>query len=530
MSIETPDADGRRLSVHHLHTARALCMLACCATLGLAHAQAPDEPRFDVSGYEIEGALPISRERIRAVLAPYSGSTVTLSQLRDAAKALETELSERGYPFYRVILPAQTAEQVVKLRVLTFHLANVSIAENRHFSNANVAWSLPALRLGEAPNVAALARNRALVNEHPSKHVDVNFVQGANPDEVNAEVTVRDAPPVGFFLGLNNTGSSGTGDYRATLGVQHSNLWDRDHALTATFTASPDHFDDVRQYGLYYRVPFYRLGGALTAFYAYSDVDSGRIANAFEVSGRGSFASLHWRQHFVPVGAYAHGVELGLDDRHFENDVRFAGAQIGVDVRTRPASIAYFGRLERIDWSLNGSVQYVHNLAGGSDAGAAAYQANRAGAERDWSALRAAFGAQWRVRPVVFSARAAAQHANEPLVPGEQFGLGGATSVRGLREREVTGDSGWIASAEALVPLPWSGFSAALFVDAGGISFENAVPGQPGRQDAASVGLGLRWGIARRFAATIDVAQVLDGTTVTDEATRRVHASLVYWF
>ena len=46
-------------------------------------------------------------------------------------------------------------------------------------------------------------------------------------------------------------------------------------------------------------MPFYAVSGALTFFYAYSDVNSGTVANAFEVSGRGRFSGLHWRQHLV---------------------------------------------------------------------------------------------------------------------------------------------------------------------------------------------------------------------------------------
>lgn len=520
----------RRLADYHLVISRALCWFACALICTVAHAQSTDEPQFEVSGYEIEGALPISLERAQAVLTPYTGPAVTLSQLKDAAKALETLLSDSGFPFYRVILPAQAAENVVKLRVLTFHLANISISKHRYFSKENIAWSLPALRLGEAPNVGELARNRSLLNEHPSKNAEVNFVQGDKPDEVNAEVTVQDEPPVRFFIGLNNTGNRQTGKYRATLGLQHSNLWDRDHAVTATFTTSPDHFEDVKQYGLYYRMPFYSVGGALTLFYAYSDVSSGVIANAFQVSGRGSFAGIHWRQHLVPIGAYAHGIEAGFEDRLFENDVTFSGAQLGVNVRTRPAVLGYFGRLERIDWGLSGAAHFVRNLAGGDDSDAAAYQANRLGATRDFSALRVSLDAHWRVRPIVFTARVRAQHSSDALIPGEQFGLGGALSVRGLREREVTGDSGWFASAEAAMPLPWEGFSVALFVDGGEVHLENTVPGQPGRQHASSIGVGLRWVIARRAAASLDLAQVLDGTTVTSHSTRRAHASVVYSF
>jgi hemolysin activation/secretion protein len=122
------------------------------------------------------------------------------------------------------------------------------------------------------------------------------------------------------------------------------------------------------------------------------------------------------------------------------------------------------------------------------------------------------------------------QYAAEPLIPGEQFGLGGALSVRGLREREVTGDSGLSVTVEGLLPLPWEGLSAIVFADAGEARVRNAAPGVLTRQDAASIGVGLRWIVARRFSLAVDVAQVLDGTTATEAGERRIHFSLIYRF
>ena len=255
----------------------------CCLIACSAHAQ-DAEPRFAVRGFEIEGPLPIDRERALAILAPYAGEAVELGQLQRAANALEEALLARGYSFYRVVLPPQDLAGVVTLRVLPFKLANVSVKGHQYFSEANILASLPALAKGESPNIAEVGRNRSAANEHPSKSVEVTFRQSDVPDSVDAEVAVQDQQPQSFFVGLNNIGERRTGKYRATLGYQNSNLWGRDHSATATYTTSPDHVSDVKQYGLYYRVPFYSVSGALTAFYAYSDVNSGTIANAFEVS------------------------------------------------------------------------------------------------------------------------------------------------------------------------------------------------------------------------------------------------------
>ncbi|HYH42909.1 MAG TPA: ShlB/FhaC/HecB family hemolysin secretion/activation protein [Burkholderiales bacterium] len=487
-------------------------------------------PRFTVRSFEIEGDLPIPRERAMAILAPYTGQSVRLEDLQSAASALEAELLTRGFSFYKAVLPPQSLEGVAIIRVLPFRLANVTVTGNSHFPTDNVLRSLPALRKGESPNIGEVGRNRAAANEHPTKEVDITFRQSEVPDSVDAEVKVVDQAPFSLFASLNNTGERRTGHYRATVGLQHSNLWNRDHSVTATYTTSPEKTQDVTQYGLYYRVPFYSVSGALTAFYAFSDVNSGTIANAFDVSGRGEFLGLHWRQHLTPMGAYSHSIEAGLDDRFFDNNVVFGGTQLGVDVRSRPINFTYLARYDQAESSVSGSLQYARNIGGGSDNNDAAYSGNRAGAKRDFDVWRYTFDGQWRVSRGAIVARIRGQFSDQPLIPGEQFGLGGANSVRGLREREVTGESGISMSFEGLLPLPWEGLTALAFVDGGQVRVKDAVPGQLTRQEAWSVGLGLRWALARSFQLSVDAAHVLDGVSSTESGDQRIHFSLVYRF
>jgi hemolysin activation/secretion protein len=488
--------------------------------------------RFAVRGFAIEGDLPIPAERAQAVLKPYVGEAVRLEDLQSAARALESELSSRGYSFYRISLPPQSLEGVVTLKVLPFRLANIEVTGNQYFSKENVLASLPALKPGVSPNAAEVGRNRSAANEHASKDIDVAFRPSDAEDSVDAEVTVRDQPPYSFFLSANNIGDGRTGDWRTTLGFQHSNLWDRDHAVTATYTTSPDHVRDVRQYGLYYRAPFYAVSGALTLLYAYSDVNSGTIANAFEVSGRGRFSGAHWRQHLTPIGAYSHVLEVGVDDRFFNNNVIFGTTQLGVNVRSRPVSIAYQPRYDSAESVLTGSVRYAQNLPGGGDNTDAAYAGNRAGATRSWHTWQYSFDGQWRISSWFLNTRVRGQLAYEPLIPGEQFGLGGAASVRGMRERAVTGDAGTSLTVEGIVPLPlpWEGFNGVVFADGGEVRVKNTIAGQPAHQQAASFGVGLRWSYARSVSLAIDAAHVVKGTTASEAGDRRIHASLLLRF
>jgi hemolysin activation/secretion protein len=66
-----------------------------------------------------------------------------------------------------------------------------------------------------------------------------------------------------------------------------------------------------------------------------------------------------------------------------------------------------------------------------------------------WVVLNPSFSQQIAIRPDwILTFRADGQWASEPLISNEQFGIGGVNSVRGYREGEVFGDSGYHFSLE----------------------------------------------------------------------------------
>ena len=101
------------------------------------------------------------------------------------------------------------------------------------------------------------------------------------------------------------------------------------------------------------------------------------------------------------------------------------------------------------------------------------------------------------------------------LISGEQFGLGGAASVRGTDiERPVSGDKGFAATFEVGTPALAEGLRAIGFVDAGWLA-NNSPTGtnKPSSDRLASVGLGLRYGKGP-FAATLDYGRLVTSSRV----------------
>jgi hemolysin activation/secretion protein len=111
--------------------------------------------------------------------------------------------------------------------------------------------------------------------------------------------------------------------------------------------------------------------------------------------------------------------------------------------------------------------------------------------------------------------RAQAQYSPDVLISGEQFGLGGLSSVRGTDiERPISGDKGIAATFEVTTPELVSGLRALGFVDAGYITNNNPNgANKPSSDRLASVGVGLRYakGI---WAVSADYGRLVQGSRV----------------
>ncbi len=106
--------------------------------------------------------------------------------------------------------------------------------------------------------------------------------------------------------------------------------------------------------------------------------------------------------------------------------------------------------------------------------------------------------------------RADLQLADRPLVPLEQFGLGGATTVRGYRQDALVSDNGFLASAELRISV-WKGEAGELqvipFMDVGTTWNNNGADDnltEPETGTLLSVGLGLQYQLSDRFSARLD--------------------------
>ena len=272
-------------------------------------------PVFQIRGFNITGENPLPDGETTRILAPFLRTDATLDTLQKATQALEAALRDKGFALHRVALPPQEIGATVTLNVVKFVIGKVTIEGNNEYSEENIRASLPELKEGSAPNFRTWSVQTAIANESQGKQVQVGLKEADEADQINARVVVKEAKPWNFSLGLSNTGSDSTGNDRFTVSGSHANLFGLDHSFTGAYTTSLERPSDVKQLGLNYRLPLYKLGGVLGLSFTRSDV----VGNfgTFTSTGAGRTAGINYNHYLPPDGGYRSYFGIALDDKLF---------------------------------------------------------------------------------------------------------------------------------------------------------------------------------------------------------------------
>lgn len=503
-------------------------------------------PRFEIRSYRLEGNTLLPQQVIERSLAPYIGKQKDFGDVQRALETLQDRYQAAGYAGIQVMLPEQELERGdVVFRVIEPKIGRIIVEGNEHFTTDNARRSVPALRPGSTPNTREVAASVKVANESPAKQTAVLLRPGTREGEVDAVIRVADVPPVRYSLSFDNTGNKETGTYRSAFSYQHANLFDRDHVLTLQYITSPRNTNDVEVYGLGYRIPLYGLGDSIDLIAGYSTVDSGTVQNLFDVSGQGAIYAFRYNHNLPKLGDFEHRLVYGIDYRAYQNLVTPVGGTFNFvpDITVHPASVTYSGLLRRQQSDVSFYLGYAQNLSGGNDGIDVDFKNSRRDARAAYRIWRMggvytrAFLKDWQ-----FRLKADAQYSRDALIAAEQFGLGGADSIRGFNERYMSNDKGFRSNWEIYTPnfgdLP--GFENAKlrflgFYDTGKVGRNSRQPGELERVSMDSVGVGMRMSYGNNLTVKADFAQVLhDGTQFGTAAGRthgnRWHISVGYVF
>jgi hemolysin activation/secretion protein len=180
----------------------------------------------------------------------------------------------------------------------------------------------------------------------------------------------------------------------------------------------------------------------------------------------------------------------------------------------------------------------LYNIPWGGQGQKSDFGAVRSGATANYLIMRYGLnvmfrpGADWMVRVATNG-----QYTPDRLIPGEQFGYGGATVLRGYEEREESWDAGFSGSFEVYSPdiapmlsipkipgipnSPNSQLRLLGFFDGGTGYNLRPQPGELTGNSLTSIGAGFRFGVGETFSFNLDWGYALADSTATVDQTRR---------
>lgn len=463
----------------------------------------PSEP-FLVKAIRISGNTLFDTATLHALMADAEGKTLTLSQLDVLVARITDYYHSHGYPLARAIIPAQAIRDgVVVIEVIEARYGKIRLDNRSRVNDPLLQDTLSPLQGGQAIGQTELDHALLLLSDIPGVALNATLKPGETVGTSDLLVNTTPAPAVAGNVVLDNYGNRFTG--RARIGG------------TVNFIV-PLHLGDVL---------------SVSGLSSGSGMNYGRLAYEALLNGQGtrmggSYSALH----------YILGGPLASLNAHGTAQVASLWAKHPL-VRSRDVNLygqIQYDRLQlrdHIDASAIQTDRHLDNWTAGRvgfDDGAAqladAATAKTQGRFSKWNANLARLQSlsPQNTLYLVFSG----QWANSNLDSSQKMTVGGPYTVRAYDMGAVSGDTGYLGTAEFRHDLgsAWDGqWQAVAFIDSAHVTVNKTV-WVAGTNSATLSGAGVglnwagpnQWGARAYIAAPIGSTPALVGTTYSARA------------
>jgi hemolysin activation/secretion protein len=500
-----------------------------------------------VQQFQIEGSRVFSQAKIDQITQAYRNRPLTFPELLQVATIITKLYVDNGYITTGAFIPSDRiiANGIVPVQVVEGRLAATDI---RVRFKAKDGSTQPNGRLR-----AAYIRDRmALATQTPLQRqrlidglqllqlnpliqdVKAELSEGNQPGQsvLNLEIVERPRTWSAQAL-LDNGRSPSVGSFRRRFSFIERNLTGRGDAFTIAYTNTKgSHSGDIS-----YTIPVNPRNGTVNLSLG---LGSSEIVeepfDILDITTRSSYLELTYRQPVIetPREELALGFTFSRQAARAtisDGEIPFPVAGSDFEGRTRVTALRFFQewsqRSDRTVLALRSQFSTGLNLFGATD--------NEEPPDGQFIAWRGQ--AQWTrllAPETLLVVRGDLQFANRALPPIEQFGIGGANSVRGYRQDRLLTDSGLFASAELRVPIArfpklQGLLQVAPFVEIG-TGWNRSGFDNPDPPTLASAGLGLRLNLNQTLDARLDWGIPLTATDRSRDSLqeRGLHFSLTY--
>ncbi|MDX2242247.1 MAG: ShlB/FhaC/HecB family hemolysin secretion/activation protein [Leptolyngbyaceae cyanobacterium bins.302] len=463
---------------------------------------APSEGTVFVKAFRFEGNTVFTAEQLEVVTAPYANRKLTFTELLQARSAVTDFYVRAGYVTSGAYLPVEMNQfldpdaAVFTIRVIEGKVEAIDIVGDRRLSR----YVRSRLKQATEPvlNRFQLEEALRLLQIDPLiESVSANLSTGSQANLSVLTVQVKQVPPLNAQVQLNNGRSPTVGTLERGVQISAVNLLGQGDSFSVNYRNT----DGTNGVDTDFTIPLSARNG--TVSFRYSNLQSRIVESPFDqldIQGSSRIYELSVRQPMIQRvhETYVEEFALGLTASRLESETTLLGIPFplsaGADSegKTRITALRFFQEYRRRSEK---SVFIARSqLSFGLDAlGSTINEASPDSRFLVWRGQMAWF--QRVLGDSRLLVRTDLQLADRPLVPLEQFSLGGPSTVRGYRQDAIISENGFFSTVELQIPLLNTNrlrLDIVPFVDVG-TTWNSGKSLNPDPRTLASTGLGLQF-------------------------------------
>ena len=405
----------------------------------------PETSCFGLVNVTLVGSMLLDQPAIDAMFDGEIGTCITPGLIGMTLERLNGYFLDAGFVTTRAyVTPQDLKTGSLEITVVEGRIEDIRLNENTVEDRRRIRMAFAA-RPGDILNINDIDQGLAQMNRPQSVVATLNLVPGSAAGQTIVQIDEKLVKrPVRYKLGVDNSGSKGTGTTKSTIGV------DADNLLSMNETISVSHIGSADTNALAGSITLPIGRNTIEASGSYSDYLSD-VDQYTQIFGRTDTRELKLTRALFKTATGDVKAEMSLtkkSTRRTINDLVLSPQRL----TTARAGLKFTGKLE------NGtSLSTNLYLAAGT---------KLLNATRDVNLHKTAPRAQFQkvqmdgsltfpqFPGMTIQTSYAGQLAPHPLYSSEQISVGGQKSVRGFKGNSISGDSGFYAQTDVIIPLP----------------------------------------------------------------------------
>jgi hemolysin activation/secretion protein len=465
-----------------------------------------------VKRFQFEGNQVFSTSELSQLLESYQNRELSAEQLQEAKNIITQHYINHKFINSGAIIPdQQVVDGVITIKIIEGKLSEVEVSGNKRVRTPYIQKRLED-QPGVPLNLDTLQERLQMLQQNSLfERINAELGPGLSLGEGILRIEIEESRPYHLQFNFNNHRSPSVGAYRGELVGWHHNVTGWGDTFYARYGYGFQ--QGLKDYNFRYDLPINHYGTVITLNMEHSDAKVvEKPFDQIDIESEADTYALSLTQPLWQKPNKSLLLGLKLEKRQSETsllDQPFRFQDGGRDGKSK-LSVIRFSQ-DWLDRSRTEVIAARSSFNFGIDAFNATIDNSPDSQFFSWlGQFQYVRRLDFLPNPLLQASqiifRIDLQKANQGLLSLEKFSVGGATTVRGYRENQMTRDNGLISSLEWRLPLPflqwrWSKLSKnpedgipqiATFFDYGRAWNESSeIPDDP--KDIYSIGLGLRW-------------------------------------